>query len=203
MNAAGAGPLRSEPPAMEPVRAEPAAAGPVLYALVCGSPAAAGVGRLVAAAQRDGWRVCVLASPSGRRFLDVPALVAQTGFPVRSEYKSPGAPDLLPEPDAIVVAPATCNTVNKWAAGISDTLLLGIVAEAYGRGLPIVAVPYSNRFHAAHPAFRASLDRLRGWGVRVLFGDDVCPLPLPGETAAALLPWRLALDALARTPQRA
>ncbi|WP_035295127.1 flavoprotein [Actinocatenispora sera] len=175
----------------------------MLYALVCGSPAAAGVGRLVTAAQRDGWRVCVLASPSGLRFLDVPALVAQTGFPVRSEYKSPGAPDLLPEPDAILVAPATCNTVNKWAAGISDTLLLGIVVEAYGRGLPIVAVPYSNRFHAAHPAFRASLDRLRDWGVGVLFGDDVCPLPLPGETTSAPLPWRLALDALARTPQRA
>jgi len=170
--------------------------GPVLYALVCGSPVAAGVGRLVTAAQRDGWRVCVIASPSGLRFLDVPELAARTGFPVRSEYKSAGAPDLLPDADAIVVAPATCNTVNKWAAGISDTLLLGILTESYGRGLPVVAVPYSNRLHAAHPAFRANLDRLRSWGVRVLFGDDVCPLPTPGAAAPGDLPWQYALDAV-------
>ncbi|GAA4208604.1 flavoprotein [Actinocatenispora rupis] len=176
--------------------------GPVLYAIVCGSPVARNVGTLVEAAQRDGWRVCVVASPTATRFVDVPGLAARTGFPVRSEYKLPGTPDLLPDADAIVVAPATCNTVNKWVAGISDTLPLGILTEAYGRGVPIVAVPYSNRFHAAHPAFVANVARLRSWGVRVLFGDDVCPLPAPGGAATADLPWRLALDAVPVVPQR-
>lgn len=175
---------------------------PVLYAMVCGSPVARRVGALVDEAHRDGWRVCVVASPSATRFVDVPALAERTGFPVRSEYKRPGTPDLLPDPDAIVVAPATCNTVNKWAAGISDTLLLGILTEAYGRGVPVVAVPYSNRYHAAHPAFLANVTRLRSWGVRVLFGADVCPLPEPGGAATADLPWRLALDALPVSPQR-
>jgi hypothetical protein len=35
----------------------------------------------------------------------------------------------LPPADAIAVAPATYNTINKWAAGISDTLALGILCE--------------------------------------------------------------------------
>jgi flavoprotein len=30
----------------------------------------------------------------------------------------PDEPDELPAADAVVVAPATFNTVNKWAAGI-------------------------------------------------------------------------------------
>jgi phosphopantothenoylcysteine synthetase/decarboxylase len=171
----------------------------VLYVLVCGSPLARHVGVLVAAAQADGWRVCVLASPSGRSFVDVAELERRTGYPVRSEYKDPAEPDLLPPADAIIVAPATCNTINKWAAGISDTLPLGILTEALGLPVPIVAVPFSNAAQASHPAFLANLDRLRSWGVRVLFGDDVYPLHPPGEgeAHAATFPWRLALDELA------
>jgi flavoprotein len=33
----------------------------------------------------------------------------------------PDEPDELPAADAVVVARATFNTVNKWAAGITDT----------------------------------------------------------------------------------
>lgn len=40
----------------------------------------------------------------------------------------------MPPADAIAVASATFNTINKWAAGISDTLALGILCEAYGFG---------------------------------------------------------------------
>jgi hypothetical protein len=35
----------------------------------------------------------------------------------------------------VVVAPATFNTINKWALGIIDTLVLGILNEALGLGL--------------------------------------------------------------------
>jgi phosphopantothenoylcysteine synthetase/decarboxylase len=176
---------------------------PTLYVIVCGAAVARNVGHLVKLAQHDGWDVCLVATPDGRKFIDVPALSALTGHAVRSFFKSPGDPDVLPPADAMVVAPATVNTVNKWAAGIADTLALGLVIEGQGRGLPIVAVPFTNEAMAAHPAFRAAIQRLRDWGVTVLFGDDVVQLHPPGASENHLdaFPWGLALDAL-RAKQR-
>ncbi|MGI5214134.1 flavoprotein [Plantactinospora sp. CA-290183] len=170
----------------------------VLYVLACGSPVARDVGRLVEHALRDGWEVCVVATPDGTKFVDVPALVRQTGHPVRSTYKNPGEPDVLPGADAMIVAPATVNTINKWAAGIADTLVLGLLVEGQGKGLPIVAMPFTNAAMAAHPAFRQNLARLREWDVTVLFGDHVMPLHAPGTGDRHLdrFPWRMALDAL-------
>jgi phosphopantothenoylcysteine synthetase/decarboxylase len=156
------------------------------------------VGNLVEMARTDGWEVCLVTTPDGRKFIDVTALAAQTGHPVRSTYKHPGEPDVLPPPDAMIVAPATVNTINKWGAGIADTLALGLLVEGQGRGVPIVAVPYTNAAMAAHPAFLENVARLRGWGVAVLFGDDVMPLHAPGTMEAHIdrFPWRLTLDTL-------
>jgi phosphopantothenoylcysteine synthetase/decarboxylase len=174
----------------------------VLYVIACGAPAARDVGRLVALAQRQGWDVCVVTTPDGRTFIDVAQVARQTGHPVRSFFKNPGDPDVLPAADAIVVAPATVNTIDKWAAGIADTLALGLLVEGQGMGLPIVAVPFTNAAMGAHPAFRDAIGRLRGWGVTVLFGDDVIPLHPPREGGQRVdeFPWGLALDALAATP---
>jgi phosphopantothenoylcysteine synthetase/decarboxylase len=170
----------------------------VLYLLVCGSPVARDVGILVDLAQREGWEVCVITTPDGRKFVDLDALQAQTGHPVRSHYKNPGDSDLLPPPDAIIVAPATVNSINKWAAGIADTLALGLLIEGYGMGLPIVAVPYTNKVMAAHPMLHENMARLRTWGVQVLFGDDVVRLHRPGQSHRhrGEFPWRQALHAL-------
>jgi hypothetical protein len=178
-----------------PVSAEPP---PVLYVIACGSPVAGHVGELVRLAHRAGWDVAVITTPDGRKFVDVEALAQQTGYPVRSRFKNPHDPDVLPAADAIVVAPATVNTVNKWACGIADTLALGLLIEGHGLGLPIVAMPYTNTAMAAHPAFRESLVRLRSWGVRVLFGDHVMAMPPPGAGSeyAIYFPWQLPLAAL-------
>jgi hypothetical protein len=176
----------------------------VLYAIVCGSPAARGVGRLVEMAQAAGWDVCVVATPDGLKWLDVPQLVERTGHPVRHRFKSPDEADVLPPPDAIVVAPATVNTVNKWAAGIADTLALGLVVEGYGLGLPMVVIPFTNAAMATHPAFLENVERLRSWGVTVLLGDDVVRLhpPRTGNDHLHKFPWHLALQALEeRMPQ--
>jgi phosphopantothenoylcysteine decarboxylase len=175
----------------------PAGAG-VLYVIACAAPPAAAVGQLVSLAQRRGWDVCVLTTPSARRFTDTGALERQTGHPVRSEYKNPGEPDVLPDPDAVIVAPATVNTINKWAAGICDTLALGILVEAIGKRLPIVALPSTNQAHAAHPAFTENIGKLRSWGVSVLFGADVHPLAGPGagDSDLGTFPWAATLDAL-------
>lgn len=171
----------------------------VLYVIACGSPVARDVGRLVSLAREASYEVCVVATPDGRKFIDVPALAELTGHPVRSFYKHPGDPDVLPPAEAFVVAPATVNTINKWAAGIADTLALGLLVEAIGLDLPIVAMPYTNNRMARHPAFGENLNRLSGWGVRVIYGDDVVKLHPPGagEPHRGDFPWHLALEALA------
>jgi phosphopantothenoylcysteine decarboxylase len=163
---------------------------PVLYVIACAAPPAREVARLIAAAQAEGWTTCLLATPSAVRFMDVARLSELTGYPVRSEYKNPDEPDVLPPPDAIIVAPATVNTINKWAAGICDTLPLGVLVESYGLKLPVVAVPWTNAAHAAHPVLAESLARLASWGVRVLTD------PAAGEVDGGDFPWRQALAAV-------
>ncbi|MER5525523.1 flavoprotein [Streptomyces sp. NPDC002677] len=143
---------------------------PFLYLVVCGAGIAAGVGSLISAAQERGWEVGVIATPVAMNgFFDTAEVEARTGRPVRSAWRRPSDPRPFPAPDAVVVAPATFNTVNKWAAGLADTLAVGTLCEALGLGVPIAVLPCVADALAAHPAYRESLTRLGGLGVR--FGD--------------------------------
>ncbi|MFF5189260.1 flavoprotein [Streptomyces sp. NPDC000345] len=140
---------------------------PFLYVVVCAAGIAAGVGKLITAAQERQWQVGVIATPLAMNgFFDTAAVEAQTGRPIRSAWRRPGDPRPFPDPDAVVVAPATFNTVNKWAAGIADTLALGTLCEVSGQGVPVGVLPCVSGALAAHPAYRESLTRLRGMGVR-------------------------------------
>ncbi|MGV9245651.1 flavoprotein [Streptomyces sp. NPDC003710] len=169
------------------------ASKPFLYIVVCAAGVAQGVGKLITAAQEADWEVGVIATPLALRFFDTADVEARTGRPIRSAWRAPGDPRPFPDPDAVVVAPATFNTVNKWAAGISDTLALGALCEAYGLGVPIAVLPCVSEALAAHPAYRASLERLGGMGVR--FGD-----PYAGEAdeegGHPQFHWRRALELL-------
>jgi phosphopantothenoylcysteine synthetase/decarboxylase len=149
----------------------------VLYQIVCGSSSAPLAERLVKAAQVVGWSVCVITTPHGTKFIDKPILENLTGYPVRSEYKHPEEPDLLPRADAIVVFPATFNTLNKWALGISDTLAVGLLSEYTGLKKPIVAVPcfMTGGGLDTNPAFQRSIRILRRYGVRVIYRPDLYP----------------------------
>ncbi|CAL9657309.1 Coenzyme A biosynthesis bifunctional protein CoaBC [Streptomyces sp. enrichment culture] len=165
---------------------------PFLCAVVCAAGVAADVSKLITAAQERNWEVGVIATPVALNgFFDTAAVEAQTGRPIRSAWRTPGEPRPFPAPDAVVVAPATFNTLNKWAAGIADTLALATLCETAGLGVPIAVLPCVADALAAHPAYRESLRRLRGMGVR--FGD-----PHTGETepggARPEFGWERALD---------
>src|SRR3954463_4639279 len=108
-----------------------------------------------------GWDTCVVATPAALKFMDCDKIAKVSGRAIRYDYKQPDEPDAFPPPDAVVVAPATFNTTNKWSSGTSDTLALGILNEAIGLGIPIVAVPFPNVALARHPAFAESVNRLR------------------------------------------
>ncbi len=127
----------------------------VLSVIVCGAGPATAIGTLVKLAHERGWTVQVIATPAALDFFDPAAIEAQTGSPVRSQYRKPGAPR-SEIPDAIIVAPATYNTINKWAHGISDTYALGVLAETTGLGVPIVVLPFVNSALASRPPFGAA-----------------------------------------------
>jgi phosphopantothenoylcysteine synthetase/decarboxylase len=170
----------------------------VLYVVVCGAPPAQrtpGVLEFVQDCQATGWDVCVVPTRLGRRFLDTGLLAKVTGHPLRDDYKFPHEDDVLPTPaDAIVVAPATFNTVNKLAAGISDTLPLGLLNEAIGGGIPVTLAVYTNQMLANHPVFARSVTTLRSYGVRfVPDTDDIGELAT--KPADAPFPWPALLAA--------
>ncbi|NGO06797.1 flavoprotein [Streptomyces sp. HC44] len=164
---------------------------PFLYVVVCAAGVAEHVGELITLAQERNWEVGVIATPPATGFFDTVAVEAQTGRVIRSAWRSPGDPRPFPDPDAVVVAPATFNTINKWAAGIADTLALGTLCEAYGLGVPIAVLPCVGEALTAHPAYQESLKRLRGMGVQ--FGEPAFGGPDDGFR------WEQALDLVAHS----
>lgn len=171
----------------------------VLTAAVCGAGPASDVSNLVQLAQERGWRVGIIATPAALPFLDVPKLEALTGDQVRSEYRAPGEGGArsLPDAEAIVVAPATYNTICKLALGISDTYALGTLAEAVGRGIRVAVLPFVNSALAGRRPFMQAVEVLRSEGVRVLSAADgwTPHAPGAGDEHVASFPWAAALDA--------
>lgn len=170
---------------------------PVLYAIGCGGYPSESMPDLVRHAQGEGWDVCVVGTRMGMRFLDAGLLRELTGYPVRDDYKNPNDPDVLPDADAFVVAPATFNTVNKVAGGISDTLALGLINEAVGMGKPVILAPWPNQELVKHPAFPRSVELLTEAGVRFVLNRAALPPPASGRPGAATFPWAGVHSALA------
>ncbi|MGW2190462.1 flavoprotein [Streptomyces sp. NPDC001719] len=173
-----------------------------LYLIGCAAGPLPDLTRCVRAAQARGWAICVVLTPSAHRWLtvDIPDgvehMVELTGHPVRHQYKLPSQKDVLPAADAMLVAPMTTNTLNKWAAGISDTLALGLITEGIGLGLPIVALPHWNDAQGRHPAVGRNVETLRQAGVTVLLGDGGFVPHKPRQGNLDAYPWQAAIDAL-------
>ncbi|MGW9351468.1 flavoprotein [Nocardiopsis flavescens] len=167
-----------------------------LYVVVCAAGPAAEAGTLVGLAQERGWVVQVMATPAAVGFIDIDALEKQTGRPVRSRHRLPGEPR-SPKADAVIIAPATFNTINKLANGIADNYVLDVVNEAIGLGVPTVVLPFVNSAYADRAPFKSSVDKLRAEQVRVLIGPGAFIPHDAGAGADAFerFPWALALDA--------
>lgn len=171
---------------------------PVLYLIGCTAPPVKHSSTAIQLAQEAGWEVCLILTPRAATWMadEISGLEALTGHPVRSEYKMHGQPDVLPAADAILAAPITLNTLSKWAAAMPDTLALGLLTEAIGKRLPMVALPYINAAQAAHPALTGHLSVLRGAGVAVLLGENGHAPHPPGHGDARSFPWQKAIDHL-------
>jgi hypothetical protein len=171
---------------------------PVLHLVVSGAGPAGDLEPFVKTCQDQGWDVWLVATPAATAFLDGPRMSDLTGHPIRVDWPDLDEGPALPPAGAVAVVPATFNTINKIAYGISDSFALGLVHEAIGLGLPVLTIPVPGEALARHPAFTESVARLRAWGLSVLFRPTYYR-PGPGEEVPppTQLPWHAAEELLA------
>ncbi|MEE1802953.1 flavoprotein [Streptomyces sp. NPDC101062] len=167
-----------------------------LYLFGSAAPPVFDVAQAIEDAQQRGWDVRLGLTPTAARWLEPQhaELERLTGGPVRSEYKLPREPDVWPKADAILLAPATFNTINEWALGLTSKFIVGVVAEGIGKGIPIVTMPCVNAAYAQHRRLDRSVEELREMGIRVLYGEGGFVPNQPGEKKP--FPWPSALDAI-------
>lgn len=114
----------------------------------------------------DGWDVKVVTSLAGYDWVDHDGLRSVTGRSVAWAYRQSDQPISDPRPKVVVACPLTFNTGNKLAAGTMDNYALGVLCEALGAGVPVIAVPMVNNLLWGHPVWAHSLDVLISAGVR-------------------------------------
>jgi phosphopantothenoylcysteine synthetase/decarboxylase len=73
-----------------------------------------------------------------------------------------------PPRGVVLFAPCSFNSLNKLAHGIADSLALSVVAEAIGRGTPVIVGPSLNQPLLDHPVAQESLRTLPTWRVSIV-----------------------------------
>ena len=100
--------------------------------------------------------------------------------------------NLSRDADVILIAPATAQTIARFASGMADDLLSTVVLAA---GTPIVVCPAMNSNMLAHPATQGNINRLQQFGYHLVHsasGSLAC-----GEIGDGRLPdWDVAREAL-------
>lgn len=131
--------------------------------VVCGAPLAQRAGDLVAALADGGWTVRLIGTPAARSWVG-------DGVVPQFDFRDPRTPKPA-DPDAVVVCPATFNTLNKVAAGIADNQATASICETLGARTPTLFVPVVNQKLWNHPAFQPSVATLRAAGATFLNVD--------------------------------
>jgi phosphopantothenoylcysteine decarboxylase len=129
--------------------------------------------------------VIVLPTPNASRVVASRELADVEGAQVVESYFDLA---IRPRPPRGVVlfAPCSFNSLNKLAHGIADSLALSVVAEAIGRGTPVIVGPSLNAPLLNHPQAQASLKTLPSWGVTVVPPIDEGEGPRLAPSAALL-----------------
>ena len=138
---------------------------------VCGSVAAYKVVQFARDLTLAGAHVDVILTAAAERFVGAATFQALTGHPVLSSlWNLPEAGvvshvALGANATAVVVAPATANTIARIAAGLSDDLLTTTLLATRA---PVLVAPAMNPLMYTHPATQANLATLRARGYTVL-----------------------------------
>lgn len=165
-----------------------------LYLVASAAPPVLRLEEFIPALNAEGWAVCVIATPTAASWIDLDALAAATGCLTRVFPRPPRQQEeSLPRVEAVLAAPLTFNSINKWASGTSDTLALGVLNEMLGAGVPIIAAPCVKPVLRKHPAYTESIARLANTGVTLLDPDTITTR---ADDGLAAFDWPLILAAL-------
>ena len=158
------------------MKVEPVAlAGRKLLLCVCGGIAAYKAADLVRRLRDAGATVQVAMTDNAQRFVGAQTFQALSGLPVRTSLwdaaaeQAMGHLELARWADAIIVAPATANTIAKLAHGFADDLVSTLCLATTA---PITLAPAMHHRLGLHPATRANVETLRARGVRIVGPAD-------------------------------
>lgn len=70
----------------------------------------------------------------------------------------------LDDYSAVLVVPATLNTIIKASLGISDTVVTLLIAAQFGKKVPVFFVPSMHIHLKNHPGYESSKKTLESWG---------------------------------------
>jgi phosphopantothenoylcysteine decarboxylase len=155
----------------------------VVYLVLSGTTTAARCPELLRGLVQLGFpTVIAIPTPNASRVIAPRELADVAGAQVVESYFDAA---IRPRPPRGVVlfAPCSFNSLNKLAHGIADTLALSVVAEAIGRGTPVIVGPSLNQPLLNHPMAQTSLTTLAGWGVTIVpmadagEGPRLAPVP--------------------------
>jgi phosphopantothenoylcysteine decarboxylase / phosphopantothenate---cysteine ligase len=136
---------------------------------ISGSIAAYKAAHLTRLFVKNGDDVQVLMTESASDFIAPLTLATLSKRPVFSDVRSEAGwnnhVDLGLWADALVIAPATANTLAKLANGLCDNILSAVYLSAR---CPVFVAPAMDVDMWHHPATRANVERLRAHGVRVI-----------------------------------
>jgi phosphopantothenoylcysteine decarboxylase / phosphopantothenate---cysteine ligase len=136
---------------------------------ISGSIAAYKAAHLTRLLVKSGAEVRVLMTESAAAFIAPLTLSTLSKNAVLSEVRSEAAWNNHVElglwADALVIAPATANTLAKLANGLCDNILSAVYLSAR---CPVFVAPAMDVDMWHHPATRANLERLQTHGVRVI-----------------------------------
>jgi phosphopantothenoylcysteine decarboxylase/phosphopantothenate--cysteine ligase len=118
---------------------------------------------------KEGAAVRVIQTPASRDFVTPLSLATLSKNPVLSDLFAGDTwanhVDLGRWADIFVIAPLSCNTLAKMATGLCDNLLLATYLSAI---CPVLVAPAMDEDMWRHPATRDNLQRIEGFGNRII-----------------------------------
>jgi phosphopantothenoylcysteine decarboxylase/phosphopantothenate--cysteine ligase len=149
---------------------------------VTGSIAAYKAAMLVRLLVKEGAQVQVVMTPAAQQFISPLTMAALSKHPVWTDFFHPdngqwnSHVDMGIWSEALLIAPATANTIAKMAAGMADNLLLTTCLSAR---CPVWVAPAMDMDMFLHPATVQNLETLRRRNIRLIE-------PASGELASGL-----------------